>query len=214
MKEYHKIQSIYKRDERGNFLDDQWAMPEFEYLCQNIWEFTEKVDGTNIRVMFDGKNITFGGKTDNAQIPSLLVTRLNNLFMPIEQRENFKSKFPEGACLYGEGYGAKIQKGGGNYRPDQDFVLFDVNVGGWWLRREDVEEIASFFGIDVVPVVKVGTIFEAIVMVKAGFKSTWGDFEAEGLVLRPIVPLFTRQGHRVITKIKHRDFVDHKQKTQ
>lgn len=26
------------------------------------------------------------------------------------------------ACLYGEGYGAKIQKGGGNYRADQDFV--------------------------------------------------------------------------------------------
>ena len=28
--------------------------------------------------------------------------------------------------MYGEGYGAKIQKGGGNYRQDQDFVLFDV----------------------------------------------------------------------------------------
>lgn len=206
MKEYHKIQSIYKRDQRGNFLVGDWSLPEFQYLQNNQWEFTEKVDGTNIRVMFDGENITFGGKTDNAQIPSFLVTKLNNRFMTIEQRQRFKELFPEGVCFYGEGYGAKIQKGGGNYRQDQDFVLFDVLVGKYWLQREDVEGTAKNFGLDVVPIVGYGTIHDAIERVRLGEKSTWGDFLSEGLVLRPKVYLSDRKGRRIITKIKHRDF--------
>ena len=51
MKEYHKIQSIYKRDEKTRkFIEGQWSLPEFEYLQNNRWLWTDKVDGTNIRV--------------------------------------------------------------------------------------------------------------------------------------------------------------------
>ena len=39
-----------------------------------------------------------------------------------------------------------------------------------------------------------------------GFKSQWGDFMAEGIVARPAQELRTRDGHRIITKIKHKDF--------
>ena len=144
MKEYHKIQTVFLRDPETKFktlLEGEFAYPEFRYLANNEWVFTEKVDGTNIRVMFDGQQITFGGKTDDAQIPAFLVTRLQEVFLP--QLETFKAKFTDGVCLYGEGYGAKIQKGGGNYRQDQDFVLFDVKVGDWWLERSSIEDIAS-----------------------------------------------------------------------
>jgi len=206
MKEYHKIQSIYKRDQKGNFLVGEWSLPEFDYLQNNLWEFTEKVDGTNIRVMFDGHDITFGGKTDNAQIPAFLVTRLNNLFMTTERREEFKENFPGGVCLYGEGYGAKIQKGGGNYRQDQDFVLFDIKVGDWWLKQSAVREIASELSLNVVPNIGVGTIEEAIVVCQNGFSSTWGDFQAEGIVLRPMVDIYARNGRRIITKVKCKDW--------
>jgi len=206
MNEYHKIQSIYKRNERGKFLEGQWAIPEFQYLKDNSWVWTEKVDGTNIRVMYDGSNITFGGKTDNAQIPASLVTNLNNMFMVIEKREIFKEKFQDGVCLYGEGYGAKIQKGGGNYKAVQDFVLFDVRVGSWWLKREDVEDVAKSLSIDVVPIVNVGSLHDAIEFTSKGFKSKWGEFNAEGIVLRPTVELSTRSGRRIITKVKEKDF--------
>ncbi len=53
MNEYHKIQSIYLRDpetKHKRFLIGQWTLPEFEYLADNEWSFTEKVDGTNIRI--------------------------------------------------------------------------------------------------------------------------------------------------------------------
>jgi len=207
MNTYHKIQTIFKRDPNNKYktlLLGEYSLPEFEYLANNEWTFTEKVDGTNIRIVFDGTSITFGGKTDRAQIPALLVTRLNEVFLP--QLDLFKEKFPDGVCLYGEGYGAKIQKGGGNYRQNQDFVLFDVKIGDWWLQRNDVHQIALELGIDVVPVIGKGTLLEAVERVKGGFNSTWGDFQAEGIVARPTVELQTRAGNRIITKIKCKDF--------
>ena len=207
MREYHKIQTVFKRDPDTKFktlLDGEFSIPEFEYLQANPWVFTEKVDGTNISVLFDNGNITFGGKTDRTSIPANLVTRLNDIFLP--QRELFNAQFADGVCLYGEGYGAKIQKGGGNYRPDQDFVLFDVKVGEWWLQRKDVESIAKQFGIETVPILATGDLHEMVICAKMGFPSSWGDFPAEGIVARPETELKTRSGHRIITKIKTKDF--------
>ena len=48
MKEYHKIQTVYLRDPETKFrilLEGQYATPELEYLAQNKWTWTEKVDG-------------------------------------------------------------------------------------------------------------------------------------------------------------------------
>jgi len=206
MKEYHKIQTVFKRDMENkgkSLLVGQWTMPEFEYLAGNQWVYTEKVDGTNIRIMFDGEKVSFGGKTDNAAIPAKLVERLRERF---PDGSAFKASFDCGdVCLYGEGYGAGIQKGG-TYRPDQDFVLFDVKVGDWWLQREDVEDVARKLLLDIVPIIGSGTLHECIDRVRGGMESAWGKFQAEGIVARPATELVSRGGHRIITKIKCRDF--------
>ena len=207
MKEYHKIQTVFLRDPANKYrtlLTGEFAKPEFAYLQHNEWAFTEKVDGTNIRVMFNGVAITFGGKTDRSQIPAKLVTRLNERFLP--QLELFKEQFPDGVCLYGEGYGAKIQKGGGNYRSDQDFVLFDVKIGDWWLKRVDALDISMKLGLDIVPVIGRGTLHDMVKYVQSRFISYWGDFYAEGIVARPRLELKARNGKRIITKLKHKDF--------
>lgn len=207
MKQYHKIQTVFNRDPETKFktvIDGEFSTSEFDYLKNNKWVFTEKVDGTNIRVMFDNGGITFGGKTDNAQIPAFLVARLQDVFLP--QLTKFQAHFPDGVCFYGEGYGAKIQKGGGNYRSNQDFVLFDVKIGEWWLKRIDVENVAEKFDIDVVPIIGTGTLYDMVSVVRGGFNSRWGCFPAEGIVARPYVELFARDGQRIITKIKLKDF--------
>jgi ATP-dependent RNA circularization protein (DNA/RNA ligase family) len=209
MKTYHKIPTVYSRDPETNYkslLIGQFATPELDYLQHNIWVFTEKVDGTNIRVMFENGQITFGGKTDKAQIQASLVNKLNEIFLP--QLETFKELFNDAeVCMYGEGYGPKIQKGGGNYRNDQSFVLFDIRIGEWWLKREDVEDIAKKFGLDVVPIIGEGTLREMVEKAKKGFNSIWGDFAAEGIVARPKTELIARNGLRIITKIKFKDFI-------
>jgi len=210
MKQYHKIQSVFKRDKKGRMLFGEYSDPVFEYLKDNDWVFTEKVDGTNIRIMWDGNNVTFGGRTDNAMIPSFLVNRLSELFSTTTKKLLFKSTFPEGACFHGEGYGAKIQKGGGNYKSDgQDFVLFDIKVGDWWLKRPDVEAIAKSFKIDIVPIISdSGTLYDMVNMCKRGIISSWGNFPAEGIVAKPKIELQTRSGDRVIAKIKSKDFIN------
>ena len=205
MKTYHKIQTVFKRDPETKFktLLSEYSIPEFEYLKNNEWVFTEKVDGTNIRIMFDG-NISFGGKTDRAQIPSELVNNLNEKFLP--KIDIFKSINSTEICLYGEGYGPKIQSGG-KYCNDQSFVLFDIKIGEWWLQRKDVEDIGKQFEIDVVPIIGNGTLKDMVNQVEKGFHSIWGDFIAEGIVARPSTELKTRSGHRIITKLKYKDFM-------
>ena len=205
--EYHKIQTVFERDPETNYktlLMGKYATPEFEYLKDNRWVFTEKVDGTNIRVGFNDDSVTFGGKTERAQIPAHLLNALNAQFLPLIDKA--KEIFDGPACLYGEGYGAKIQKGGGNYRPDQGFVLFDVRVGDWWLQREAVLDVGLKLKVDVVPVIGYGTLADMVQKASDGFNSIWGDFPAEGIVARPKTELFTRAGKRVITKIKTKDF--------
>ncbi len=203
MKEYHKIQSIYKRDEKGKMIFGDFSLPEFEYLKNNFWIWTEKVDGTNIRVIWDAdkKEIRFAGKTDKSDIPKHLGEKLCQLF----PEEKFKD-FPSSLCLYGEGYGAKIQKDGGNYSPNAEFVLFDIKIDNWWLSRENILDIAMKLDIEVVPIVGIGELLNGIALVEQGYKSNWGDFIAEGLVMRPMVEMFNRNGNRIITKIKHKDF--------
>ncbi len=219
MKEYAKIQSVYKRDEKTHkFIEGNWSLPEFEYLKDNIWVWTEKVDGTNIRVMGHPErlhdlgsqgshaSVKFGGKTDNAQIPTFLLEKLQQTFTSEKMKEVFGETE---VCLYGEGYGARIQKGG-KYIPDGvDFTLIDVLIEGWWLRRDDIEGIAQKLGIKIVPVIAEGTLEDAIRLVKSQtLLSKFGsqDFLMEGLVLKPKIELRNRQGNRIITKLKHKDF--------
>lgn len=207
MKEYHKIQSVYKRDNNTHkFILGEYSKVEFKYLANNIWEFTEKIDGTNIRINWNGVIKRIGGRTDNAQIPTFLYDKLTTMF-PDGILSEVLGDREQDVTLYGEGYGAKIQKGGGNYIPDGvSFILFDVKIGDWWLMRKDVEEIASRLSIDVVPIIGEGTLAKAEGIVANGYKSHVGTQQAEGFVLRPRVELKGRNGQRIITKMKTKDF--------
>ena len=213
MEKYHKIETLLVRDKTTfKVIEGEWRLPEFDYLKDLKWMFTEKIDGTNMRVEWSpycsGTPLRFGGRTDNAQIPVFLLNKLQDIF----QVGNLSVLYPElHFVLYGEGFGAQIQKGGGNYISDGvDFILFDVAVAledGWvWLTRESVEDIGAKLGVYVVPIVGTGTLSEAVAEVKAGVTSTFGNFPAEGYVVRPKVELQTRTGHRLIGKIKTGDF--------
>lgn len=219
MAEYQKIQTLFKRDERNIIIPDQFTYPEFEVLKDLKWECTEKIDGTNIRIELvssgnpeDGIIMSFKGRTDKANIPEHLLTKLNWLFDREHLMEALNITDETQNCditLYGEGYGAKIQKGGNYISNDVNFILFDVKVGKWWLDREAIKDIANKLGINAVPLMGYMTIPEAIEYVKKGFKSTIAenkDYDAEGLVLKAPCGLLKRDGERLITKIKTVDF--------
>ena len=211
MEQYHKIETIYTRDMNGTkkLIEGVFRNPAIEYLKDNEWVFTEKVDGTNIRVFWDGHKVYFNGRTDNAQLHKHLIDRLNELFSDNETEELFEEKFGETEVMFfGEGYGAGVQKGGGDYIDTKDFILFDVKVGETFLDRENVEDVAKAFNLQVVPIAPVKTIEEAVEYVKSKPKSMVGKCvkEIEGVVGTPKVRLVDFRGNRIIVKIKVEDF--------
>jgi hypothetical protein len=208
MEEYQKIPGPYLRHtepgpDRNKLIEGAWSSPALEATAGLKWLWTEKVDGTNIRIHWDGHKVTYGGRTDNAQLPAKLIPVLDELV----PEELFEQKFGgTPATLYGEGYGAGIQKGG-TYRQDMSFVLFDVRIDGWWLLRPNVEDVAVSMGLDVVPLVLTGSVFDAITLVRSGLYSAWGkEVLAEGLVGTTAAGLLARDGSRLIVKVKTKDF--------
>ena len=224
MIEYPKTETLYNRnpnDMKHVILGD-YRREEFRIVSR--WLVTEKVDGTNIRVGYNTVTgeVRFGGRTDNAQTPTFLLDHLQRTFTS----ELLSTTFGPGVegdlggelagdgepdvVLFGEGYGPKIQKGGGRYRDDVSFALFDVRVGRWWLEWQNVEDVALKLGIETVPVLgRDVSLGSAVAMVdrKSVIAREHGDPEyvQEGVVARTDPWLFDRRGKRVMWKLKARD---------
>lgn len=204
MSEYHKIETVYERDEKTHRLKQPLALKNRTYSLIKTWQFTEKIDGTNIRCIWENGLLRFAGKTDNAQThPHLLQWLADNVSV-----DRLCEIFPDSAAvIYGEGYGAGIQKGG-VYSPTKKLIVFDVLVDGkWWLSWENTCDVAQKLSLDVVPYIGEMTLEDAAAMVQRGFPSQLGEHApAEGVVGRTTEPLFDKKGARLIVKLKTKDF--------
>lgn len=208
--EYHKVNSIYKRDRQTNRFIPEFSCPEFEDLLDSPWRWSVKIDGTNVRigveVQEDGTLAEYriGGRTDRAQMPPELLENLADACGAAPWGEVIA---PGIVTLYGEGYGARIQKGGGLYRNDQSFILFDIRVGDFWLERDMVVELGAQLGFESVPTLPDMTLREAEEFVRAGFKDERFPLTTpEGIVGHPRSGLKDRRGKRIVVKIKGKDF--------
>ena len=201
---YPKINTIWKRDKENKFqiIEGDHSLEEFKEISK--WDVTEKVDGTNIRIMYSDDHIQFGGRTDNAEIPANLVMHLMNTF----KKSLMKDVFDDAdITLFGEGYGPKIQSGGA-YRKDAGFILFDVKIGDWWLLRDAVEDIATKLNIPCVPYIGYMNVKSIVDYVKARPESIAAeDYKLmEGVVCRTKSMMLSRNGTPIMWKLKVRDY--------
>jgi hypothetical protein len=210
MPRYQKINAPYKRNPDGSFRFDEPSIPEFSYLEDLTWVWHEKVDGTNLRIGWHpDEGFSLAGRGDNSNMFAGVPEAIESLV----DHDRFLAQFPldeeatthPGVCLYGEGYGAGIQKGG-SYRPDKSFALFDVRIGSWWLMPDQVRNVGENLGIGVAPLIDECSVAQAISYVETGLISRWGNFTAEGLVGRPKFGLKRRNGERILMKVKAKDF--------
>lgn len=215
MHKYHKIPNIFERDctrgKNGVLLDGVYTSPELALLADcPVWRFTEKVDGMNIRVMWDGVRVSFGGRTDNAVLPTPVIDKLTEYFGGEDKEELFEQRFGDReVILFGECYGGRIQAVGPKYGA-LDFILFDVSWNGSYLPYDKTQEIAEYFGLRTVPVVGEGTLGQGIEYVRRAPRSLLSeDAPMEGVVAKPVVDLYGSGGARVLCKIKTRDFPPH-----
>ena len=92
MEEYHKIIGIFERDHNTKkLIEEKYTNETIEYLKDNVWEFTEKIDGTNIRIMWDGHKVSFYGRTDKAQMPVELSNRYSS-YLEAKLMNNYLNK--------------------------------------------------------------------------------------------------------------------------
>ena len=226
MSEYPKINSLWKREglyfdkekaERdgkhrlNSFREGDYAQPEFGAIKH--WSVEEKIDGTNIRIYWErgerGKmKVSFQGRTKDADIPKHLMEYLEARFSSDFMDMVLDAKESSSGCLYGEGYGPKIQAAGTNYRRDAGFILFDVRIGHWWLKRDDMRDIGMKLKIPCVPDLGIMTEEEVVVFVKSKplSRCSMNPMMMEGVVCRSEPLMLTRRGLPIMWKLKTKEF--------
>ena len=194
---YPKIDALFERNSDLK-LSNTFRDPAFEYLKDLKWQGFEKLDGTNVRIYWDGYRVSTHGRTDNAVFEKSFEEYLEK-FKSKEFEELMEQIFGEKEVhLFGEGLGQKIQGGSST---ENKIVLFDVLVQDNWLKYEDVKDIGNKLGLEVVNLEIEGTLNELIEYVKTPRKASNKDIQMEGLIARPKYNLFTGK-KRIQTKIK------------
>ncbi len=209
---YPKIDTLWKRDRDNKFkiIEGRYSREEFDNI--ELWEITEKIDGMNIRVMWNGDNVTFGGRTDKAIIPEKLMKYLKEIFtIDIMKKTFYDSK---NVILFGEGYGKNIQKAGIKYSDNNQFILFDICIDDWWLERNNVDDIAAVFNIKSVPTLGIMDKDEIVKYVKYKMNSLISKDELimEGIVARSYPMMLFRDKSPIMFKLKVKDYEKLEQK--
>lgn len=227
MESYKSIETLYKRDKATNKLDfNLIRVPEWNYISE--WFLTEKIDGTNIRVIVETSGISIKGRTDNAQVAGDLKENILKMFPSHEKvLEYFKKDQTVdddwSVTFYGEGYGPGIKGSESmNYRGgpkgEKSFRCFDVLFNNkYWATMDGWLGITTSLHIPITPVL--GKLNElpigrdaAVSLMSRSLNSIVAkedsntDIFSEGIVARPILPLFDRYGNRIIFKLTNREF--------
>ena len=202
MKEYQKIETLYKFDNEIKRFRKEFYNPIVEYLKDCKWIGTEKIDGTNTRVLWNGHNFEFGGRTDKAVLPKELLQLLQDTFN-YDMEVLFEQKFGEKeVLLFMEGYAGKIQNGA--YKGKESIIGFDIMIGDVYLDKTISKEIFREIGIQFVPMIEFNNLQECIDFVKNHQSSIiQPESQMEGLVCFPAVRLYDHKGNRIIVKIKN-----------
>lgn len=190
----------------------EWDSPLIEQTRHLDWQWTEKIDGTNIRIGWDGVDqVSVSGREhkhgnlpgDETGLPDLLA----ETFTVGAFARTYTGK---PMTIFCEGYGPKIGPRGHLYGDAPHLAVLDVVIDGWWLRRDGIEDVAETFGLTAPPILPSAySSFEhARDMVRWGFVSLMvpagsRSFYAEGLVGRLDLDLLTRDRKPIRVKIKH-----------
>lgn len=211
----HNFQKIYAPFGRKNLNDRlvdtsiysrNWV--ETFYVNNIPMLASEKIDGTSVGLKWDGERISFVGHTEKSQFAPHYLEYLNNRFGTKEFESCIEEIFEDKpVTLYGEGISKDYNVHYGY--PDGEFIFYDVQLAnGKFMNRKALGDIAEKLGLKM-PYTECFTIQQAIDFVKQRPMSKLDpSVRMEGLVLRPLIELYTNNDERIICKVKVKDFVD------
>ena len=211
---YTKFSSPFIKDEK--FINTTELSQE---LPIGRWIVTEKIDGTNIRIILTkldeegNRNVKIGSrklilnendKTSKQYLDCLLDINLNKL-------KEYFNEVDSTIIIYGEGYGAGVQKGG-IYSLKKNFRVFDIRIGNAYQDFNYVEKVCIDNQLNIVPIIenveeiKYSECIKLLknnkeTMIKEG---SGGNSEGQVYKFEPV--LLNKYGERLIFKIKFKDF--------
>lgn len=206
MTEYQKIETLYRFNPEKKKYDPVFYNPIVDYLKDLPWIASEKIDGTNVRVHYDGYRVSWLGRADSSELPKEAEELLQKTFG--ESEIVFEQQFgAKDVILFMECYGGKIQ--GGAYGGSERLIGFDVMVNRIYLDKLTIAPIFDLFGIETVPFFEMPSIPDCVDWVFHRHSPSphceKGSTPVEGLVCVPKARLYDHQGNRVCVKIKARD---------
>ena len=218
MRRYPTMLNLYKIGTFPNlgkrYLTREYESPLFESLVNADWEVTEKVDGTNIRIGWDGDGtVTFTGRENkNSRLPdgdTGVQELLESTFTVDRFLAGPNPRSP--MTIFCEVFGPNIGKYGHLYGDRPTAVVLDVLIDGWWLQRDRLAGVAEMLGLELPPLLDTRvSLTHASNMVAIGLRSQFGapgpEFFAEGVVARPVSGILDRAGRPIRVKIKHQYF--------
>ena len=224
-KKYPSIENSYRK----KFLD---KIVE-EGHSKETFVVQEKVHGANFSVWMTENDfkvakrsgfIEEGEKFFNYQeVVDTYMKRLRGLFEHLQI-----TQIAEEVVVYGELYGGNYPhkdvpktnqssvQGGVFYSPKQDFIAFDIKMNGRYLDVGSVNRLCATFAIPHAETLKIGTIeecleypneFQTTIPLLEGLPDIEGNM-CEGVVIRPVRPLYIFSGERLILKNKNEKFTE------
>lgn len=164
----------------------------------------EKIHGSSANVTWNAGQLSFdaGGTSQ---------VRFEKLFDHWKFRETFASLGHEKAVLYGEVHGGSVQRMKSVYGLEYGFIVFDLQLSGMYVAVPYMEEVAGFFGLEVVPYKRIPTTMEAIdaerdAPSEVARRRGLGEQKREGVVLRPLVEVTKNNGERLMAKHKNEKY--------
>ena len=210
---YHKIPSLWKRDENGEFTEKYTSqLVRTVFKSDIIMVVLEKIDGTNVRVYWDGYDFSFWGRKGKSEMPESLIKKLESIFDNETMEALFEQIFGKNeVIIFGEGIGKKIS-GGRYYNGDYDLIVFDVMVNGRYVNYLAFVDIVATIGLKDAPILEtiddVDSLIKLIKDYDGEIPSKLNEnYPAEGYVVKPLnLNLYDNRGERCIVKIKQKDY--------
>jgi len=211
---YDKFSSPFKKDD--NFFNKEELSQK---LPKGKWILTEKIDGTNIRIILEkpkenGSRCIFIGsrklilnnkdKGSKQYLDCITDVNLNKI------KEYFKD-INSTVVIYGEGYGAGVQKGG-IYSSKKNFRVFDIRIGNAYQDFNYIEKVCIDNQLNIVPVFGISEFidYDCCIRNLNNFDTTLieegSGGKPEGLVYKFEPVLLNKYGERLIFKVKFKDF--------
>lgn len=191
-------------------------------LCFKECYVMEKVHGTSAHIK-RGKDgvITYSSGGASA---SLFRSLFDETVLKLKLDEVFGTTYQDTITIYGEAYGGKEQGMSLTYGKELKFIVFDIQVGAYWLDVLNAADTCAKIGIEFVPFFKIDVSIDSlnaardlpsVVADRRGCRNNTDKFGfnppiREGIVVRPVFSCFDQYGERVVSKHKREEFSERK----